>query len=112
MRLAWIFILSILFLNYQCRKDSPSASVDESVPKEVSKTELQPIAELIDFKSGIQPILQTRCSPCHFPGGKMYAKMPFDSASTIKSHKEGILRRIKDSAENEKIKAFVEQSSK
>ena len=37
----------------------------------------------INFKQQIQPLLQTKCSPCHFPGGKMYASMPFDQASTI-----------------------------
>ena len=110
MRFASIVILSILFLSYQCRKDPASTSVDNTVQKEVSKTESQPAIELIDFKSGIQPILQARCSPCHFSGGKMYAKMPFDSASTIRNHKEGILRRIKDPVESEKIKTFVEQS--
>jgi hypothetical protein len=66
-------------------------------------------AELINFKSSIQPILKLHCSPCHFPGGKMYSRMPFDSATTIVAHKDGILRRIKDSTENEKLKLFIDQ---
>jgi len=41
----------------------------------------------------------------------MYARMPFDTTSTIRDHKEGILRRIKDPAENEKVKNFIDQIS-
>jgi hypothetical protein len=63
----------------------------------------------IDFKTQIMPILQKRCSPCHFPGGKMYGKLPFDTASTILLKKEIILKRIKDDSENKLIRAFIEQ---
>jgi hypothetical protein len=48
------------------------------------------------------------CSPCHFPGGKMYERLPFDKDTTIINHETGILKRIKGD-ENALIKAFVQQ---
>jgi hypothetical protein len=66
----------------------------------------------IDFKTVIQPILQKRCSPCHFPGGKMYERLPFDTASTILLKKEMILKRIKDDPDNKLIREFVEQNTR
>src|SRR5215510_9273077 len=66
----------------------------------------------IDFKKQIQPILEKRCSPCHFPGGKMYEKLPFDTSSTILLKKEGILKRIKDDPDNKLLREFIEQNEK
>ena len=37
----------------------------------------------VDFQTQIRPILEKRCQPCHFAGGKMYARMPFDKPQTI-----------------------------
>jgi hypothetical protein len=57
----------------------------------------------------VKPIFEKHCNPCHFPGGKMYDKLPFDQATTIINHEEGILRRIKEDAEVKTIKQFVSQ---
>ena len=64
----------------------------------------------IDFKTQILPILQKRCSPCHFPGGKMYERLPFDTSSTILMKKESILKRLKDEQENKLLKEFIDQN--
>ena len=61
-----------------------------------------------DFKSVILPLLQKNCSPCHFPGGKMYAKMPFDKAETIVNHQVGALKGFNDINEKELLKQFIE----
>lgn len=66
----------------------------------------------VDFTREIQPILEKRCSPCHFTGGKMYEKMPFDKPQTILDHTAGILKRIKEEKENALFKSFIEQNSK
>jgi hypothetical protein len=81
-------------------------------PKKISLSTQQPlkadtVGNPIDFKVQIQPIFVKRCSPCHFEGGKMYERMPFDSAQTIINNSKGILRRIKDSTENALISDFV-----
>jgi len=47
------------------------------------------------FREGVRPVLQRRCTPCHEPGGVMYARMPFDQPETIRGHREGVLRRLK-----------------
>ena len=69
------------------------------------------VKDTIHFASQIQPILVKNCSPCHFTGGKMYERMPFDKDTTIINHQAGILRRIKGE-ENTLIRSFVEQRSK
>ena len=66
----------------------------------------------IDFKTQIQPILQKQCSPCHFPGGKMYERLPFDTASSLFLKKEIILKRIKDDSENKLIQQFIAENQK
>jgi hypothetical protein len=66
-------------------------------------------SNVIIFAKQIQPILVNHCSPCHFTGGKMYEKLPFDNQETIIGHETGILRRIKNEKESTLIKEFVKQ---
>lgn len=66
-------------------------------------------SHLIIFSKQIQPIFINHCSPCHFTGGKMYEKLPFDKQETIVTHETGILKRIKDEKEVILIKAFITQ---
>ncbi len=65
------------------------------------------VAPTLTFESDILPILKIKCSPCHFTGGKMYEKLPFDKGQTIVDHEEGVLRRIQD-GEGEKIRAYIQ----
>lgn len=67
--------------------------------------------DTIDFASQVQPILLKNCSPCHFTGGKMYERMPFDKDTTIINHEKGVLRRIKGD-ENTLIKSFIIQNKR
>src|SRR5262252_3296605 len=46
-------------------------------------TSIKTMAERPTFASDIRPILQSSCQPCHFQGGKMYEKLPFDKPQTI-----------------------------
>ena len=48
-----------------------------------------------EFRKSVYPILSARCGECHDPGGKMYARLPFDDPKTITSHSAGVLRRLK-----------------
>jgi len=65
----------------------------------------------IDFQKQLQPIFQKHCNPCHFPGGKMYARLPFDKAETmmIMEARPGILKRIKDENDNKLIQEYFKQ---
>jgi hypothetical protein len=47
------------------------------------------------FRTTVRPILATRCAPCHNPGGRMYARLPFDDPQVVSSHSPGVLRRLK-----------------
>jgi len=81
----------------------------EKPPQELSGKQMKVLNDTIDFAAQIQPILVKNCSPCHFTGGKMYQKMPFDKATTILNHEKGILKRIKGD-ENALFKTFIQQN--
>jgi hypothetical protein len=61
----------------------------------------------VDFKTQILPILQARCQPCHFEGGKMYRALPFDRPSTIHKLGDKMFTRIKDPNEQQVLRAFL-----
>jgi hypothetical protein len=66
----------------------------ESVP--ASLPNVSPAATTSDpFRETIRPILSARCGACHDPGGKMYARLPFDDPQVVSFNSEGILRRLK-----------------
>lgn len=81
----------------------------KKTPPEVTAKTMTVLQDTIDFVIQVQPILVKNCSPCHFTGGKMYARMPFDKDTTIINHEKGILKRIKGD-ENAVIKTFIEQN--
>ncbi len=54
------------------------------------------------FTAEIRPILLAHCAPCHEPGGKMYARLPFDDPSVLSSHEPGVKKRLK----GDDLKAF------
>ena len=61
-----------------------------------------------NFDSEIKPIFQARCQPCHFPGGKVYDKLPFDKPETITKLGTKLFTRIKDEKEQQKIREFLD----
>jgi hypothetical protein len=65
----------------------------------------------VDFQTQIRPILEKRCQPCHFAGGKMYARMPFDKSRTIHVLGEKMFTRIKEPKEQALLRAFLAQST-
>ena len=62
-----------------------------------------------DFAAEIKPIFQARCQPCHFQGGKVYDKLPFDKAETITRLGTKLFTRIKDDKEQRLIREFLDQ---
>lgn len=67
------------------------------------------IVSHVDFDSQVKPVLQTRCTPCHFPGGVMHERLPFDQAQTIRGLGEKMFTRIKDEQEQKLLRAFLAQ---
>ena len=70
------------------------------------------ILDTVNFKTMVQPIFEKHCSPCHFPGGKMYEKLPFDQGETIVNHQAGILKRIKGEEDVRLIQQYIAQKKR
>ena len=68
-----------------------------------------PIPPTVDFKTQIQPIL-ARCQPCHFAGGKMYERLPFDRPETVVKLGTKLFTRIHDEKQRELIRRFLAAS--
>ena len=64
-------------------------------------------ATTVDFQRDVRPILDARCQPCHFAGGKMYEKLPFDKPETIVRLGEKLFTRVKDEKQRAVIRAFL-----
>jgi hypothetical protein len=66
-------------------------------------------ANRVDFVTQVKPILESRCQGCHFPGGTMYQRLPFDRAETIKTLGEKLFTRLKDENDRRVIRDFLAQ---
>jgi hypothetical protein len=83
-----------------------------AAPQEVAPAQPAEASPFIDpgqeeFETRVMPILQAKCNPCHFPGGKMYTRMPFDKPGTIRVLGTALFTRIRDEEEREVIRAFL-----
>ena len=95
-------------------------SISEVIPNKSASTLVANLDQQISvikpatlvFDKDVKPIFEQHCNPCHFPGGKMYDRLPFDQAMIIISQEEGILKRIKEPAEVNTIRQFVEQNAR
>src|SRR5260221_9560694 len=63
----------------------------------------------LDFETELKPIFQARCQPCHFQGGKVYDKMPFDRPETVNRLGAKLFTRIKEEKERQIITEFLAQ---
>ena len=59
------------------------------------------------FEDAVLPILLQRCSPCHFAGGKMYERLPFDQPGTIQVLGTALFTRIRAEEERQSIRDFL-----
>nr|AUN36043.1 hypothetical protein [uncultured bacterium] len=66
----------------------------------------------VDFDTQLKPIFQSKCMPCHFSGGKVYDRLPFDKPETIKKLGTRLFTRIKDDHDRQLIEAFLAQPEK
>lgn len=98
-------LLLLLCIISLCYCNTKAVHKDENV-KEATLS----VPDTTFFKAQVQPLLQKNCSPCHFTGGKMYDKMPFDKGETIISHEAGIVKRFKDEKEAALLKQFIQQN--
>lgn len=70
---------------------APAAAAAAADPRPIVISSVQ----LDAFRTSVRPILSVKCAPCHEPGGKMYARLPFDDPSTVASHSARMATRLK-----------------
>jgi hypothetical protein len=63
----------------------------------------------VDFDTQLKPIFKSKCMPCHFSGGQMYDRLPFDRPETIRKLGVKLFTRIKEENERQLIEAFLTQ---
>jgi len=66
--------------------------------------------ERVDFDTQLKPIFQSKCMPCHFSGGQMYDRLPFDKPTTIRKLGTRLFTRIKDEHDRRLIEDFLSQA--
>jgi hypothetical protein len=74
-------------------------------------TSIKTLAERPTFASDIRPILESSCQPCHFQGGQMYEKLPFDKPETITKLGTKLFTRIKNEDQQRVIREFLSEQS-
>lgn len=87
-------------LQMEARKGATEtvAKVEPAIPvpvEAVPSPATVPATPADPFRETIRPILSARCGECHDPGGRMYARLPFDDPQVVSSHSAGVLRRLK-----------------
>jgi hypothetical protein len=63
----------------------------------------------VDFDTQLKPIFKSKCMPCHFSGGQMYERLPFDRPETIRKLGAKLFTRIKEENDRQLIEAFLTQ---
>src|SRR5262249_39382795 len=96
----------------QTRKASPSVRTSGVTARTASAPTASAVVHVPapppdDFALRVRPILAARCQPCHFAGGQMYARLPFDRAETVLALREKLVTRRKDESERRTLRAFL-----
>ena len=84
-------------------KSARNAENVEPPPASTAKTR-------VDFETQLEPIFKSKCMPCHFSGGKMYDRLPFDKPETIRKLGAKLFTRIKEENDRRLIEDFLTQS--
>ena len=64
----------------------------------------------VDFETQLKPIFKSKCMPCHFSGGQMYDRLPFDKPETIRKLGTKLFTRIKEENDRRLIEDFLTQA--
>jgi hypothetical protein len=109
MRVNGFLVLSLLAVTTNsCSRNIHSVSLTPLVRVQES-TSVAATADKVDFTTHVEPILKSKCQPCHFSGGKVYEKLPFDRPETIKTLGTKLFTRILDENERKVIREFLSQ---
>ena len=102
MRIVLILIAAVLLLMSNSRMIKPARTTSIVSSATVSAPKAR-----VDFESQLKPIFKSKCMPCHFSGGQMYDRLPFDKPETIRKLGTRLFTRIKDENERRLIEEFL-----
>ncbi len=81
-----------------------------SVGAEAPPTVAGPV--VVAFDAELRPLLEARCGRCHFPGGKMHARLPFDDEATVRTlGAEKLFTRIEDEEGRSVVNAYFKAAA-
>ena len=83
----------------------PARKADTIAPASAST-----VTARIDFDTQLKPIFKSKCMPCHFSGGQMYERLPFDKPETIRKLGTRLFTRIKEENDRRLIEDFLHQA--
>jgi hypothetical protein len=108
---ALIFTFLLTIGCYLCFREQLAAGTAGLPPVETAELEncSAPTTAKVDFATQIKPIFEASCQPCHFNGGTMYQRLPFDRPETIKTLGTKLFTRIKDENKRRLIREFLSQ---
>ena len=92
------------------RADTHPAQPPGAAPAATATPTPRPTPARIDFALQVRPLLEEKCTPCHFPGGRMYDRMPFDRETTIRVLGESMLTRLRDPVDQDLLRTFLAQA--
>ena len=106
MRIVLLFIAMVMLLvESGSLAKPPLTTVVSSAPAASSVPKTR-----VDFETQVKPILESKCMPCHFKGGKVYDRLPFDKAATVRTLGVKLFTRIKAENDRRLIEDFLAQS--
>ena len=108
MRMALVMLVLFVALGLVACQGAKLATLSGST-QTFASSPLASTAKKPDFGKELKPIFQARCQPCHFSGGQVYDKMPFDKPETITRLGMKLFTRIKDEKEQRLIREFLAQ---
>jgi hypothetical protein len=108
MRIVLGLIAGVLLLVESGGAAKPAGVANTTTPAKVSTTSAAKAR--VDFDTQVQPIFKSKCMPCHFSGGQMYDRLPFDKPETIRKLGVKVFTRIKEENERRLIEDFLTQA--
>ena len=108
MRAVVVLIGMVLLLAESGGKPKRAGITYAASPVSVSKSSA-PNAR-VDFETQLKPIFKAKCMPCHFSGGQVYDRLPFDKPETIRKLGTKLFTRIKQEDDRRLIEDFLAQS--
>ena len=111
MRIVLVLIAAALLLADTGGIFKPAGTTTIASPPPVAVTvDATAATARVDFESQLKPIFKAKCMPCHFSGGQVYDRLPFDKPETIRKLGTKLFTRIKDENDRRLIEEFLNQT--